>query len=108
MNQKFSITLFAAGLPTFLGVAGEMLAGHNEWRYFYATPLGFIHALALGAAFVALIVGAIGIQLPRSDNGTHAQRRSDQVTTAGSPDGTVTTITTTKETTPIVKPGESV
>lgn len=102
MNQKFSITMFAAGLPTFLGVAGEMLAGHNEWKYFYETPLGFLHAMALGAAFVMLVVGAIGIQLPRKE-GEYAQRKSDQVTSADSPDGTVTTITTTKETTPVVK-----
>ncbi len=102
MNQKFSISLFAAGLPTFLGVAGEMLEKHNSWSYFYETPLGFIHAVALGAAFIALVIGAIGIQLPRAE-GTHAQRKSDQVTTADSPDGTVTTITTTKETTPVTK-----
>lgn len=102
MNQKFSIGLFMAGLPTFLGVATEMLAGHNEWKYFYETPLGFIHAMTLGAAFIAVIVGALGIQLPRSD-GAHAQRKSDQVITADSPDGTITTITTTKETTPIIK-----
>jgi len=102
MNQKFSIGLFAAGLPTFLGVATEMIAGHNQWSYFYATPLGFIHALALGAAFVSFVIGAIGIQLPRSE-GTHGQRKSDQVTTADAPDGTVTTIVTTKDTQPIDK-----
>jgi len=101
VNQKFSITMFAAGLPTFLGVAGEMLAGHNEWKYFYETPLGFMHAIALGAAFVMLVVGAIGIQLPRADDGTHAQRKSDIVVTPDSPDGTTTIITTTKETMPV-------
>jgi hypothetical protein len=101
MNQKFSWAMFAAGMPTFLLTAGEMLKEHNQWSYFYQTPLGFIHALVLGAAFSALVTGAIGIQLPRSDDGTHAQRKSDQVTSADSPDGTVTTITTTKETTPV-------
>lgn len=101
MNQKFSITLFASGLPVFIGVATEMLAGHNEWSYFYATPLGFLHAMALGAAFIALVVGALGIQLPRSDNGQHAERKSDQVITPDMPDGTITTVTTTKETKPV-------
>ncbi len=103
MNQKFSLTLFSAGLPTFLGVAGEMLAEHNSWSYFYETPLGFLHALVLGAAFVALVVGAIGIQVPRTDDGTHAQRKSDVVVTPDSPDGTTVKITTTKETIPVPK-----
>lgn len=78
MNQKFSIGLFAAGLPTFLGVAGEMLAGHNEWKYFYETPLGFCHALALGGAFIAFVIGALGIQIPRGES-THADRKTDVV-----------------------------
>lgn len=102
MNQKFSWAMFAGGMPTFLLTAGEMLKEHNEWSYFYQTPLGFLHAVMLGVTFCALIVGAIGIQLPRTE-GTHAQRKSDQVTSTDSPDGTVTTITTTKETTPVVK-----
>lgn len=98
MNQKFSIALFMAGLPTFLGVAGEIAAQHNTWNYFYSTPLGFLHAMTLGASFVALVIGAIGYQVPRSDDGTHAQRKSDQVVNPDSPDGTTTTITTIKET----------
>ena len=107
MNQKFSISLFAAGLPAFLGIATEILAGHNnQWSYFYQTPLGFIHALSLGAAFVMLVVGALGIQLPRTE-GTHGDRKSDQVLTADSPDGTVTTITTTKETAPLSAPKDT-
>ena len=106
MNQKFSIGLFMAGFPTFLGVATEMLAGHNQWSYFYDTPLGFLHALALGGAFISMIVGALGIQLPRTE-GTHGDRKSDQVLTADSPDGTVTTITTTKETAPLPAPKDT-
>lgn len=104
MNQKFSITLFAAGLPIFLSTATEMLANHNSWSYFYATPLGFLHAIILGAAFVSLIIGAVGIQLPRGDDTTHADRKTDQVVGADSPDGRVVVITTSKETLPAPPP----
>lgn len=104
MNQKFSISLLAGGLPAFVLTATEIIShGGNTWSYFYETPLGALHLFMLGVAFAAMLTGAIGTQLPRSDDGTHAQRKSDQVVSADSPDGTVTTITTTKETTPVIK-----
>ncbi len=92
MNQKFSYSMFAGGLSTFLGLSTEMLSQHNEWAYLYSTPLGFVHALILGVAFAVTILGALGIQLPRSD--THADRKTDQVISAETPAGTTTTVVT--------------
>lgn len=103
MNQKFSISMLAGGLPAFLLTATEIIThGGNTWTYFYATPMGALHLFVLGVSFATMLAGAIGTQLPRGD-GAHASRKSDQVITPDSPDGTVTTITTTKETVPIVK-----
>lgn len=76
MNQTFSITLFAAGLPVFLALATEMLSNHPTWRSLLDSPLGVVHLMVVGAAFVALVVGAIGIQLPRSRK-FHGDRKED-------------------------------
>ena len=103
MNQKLSITMLAGGFPAFVLTATEIIThGGNTWSYFYATPLGALHLFILGMAFASMLAGALGTQIPRSADGTHAERKSDQVISADSPDGTVTTITTTKETTPVV------
>ncbi len=107
MNQKFSIGLFAAGLPMFLATASEMLSKHNEWSYFYSTPLGFFHGLTLGASFLSLVVGALGVQLPRAE-GTYGNRRTDVTPPpeAGLP-GTTTTIVTHVEPVPPTTDGKA-
>jgi hypothetical protein len=73
MNQKFSITLFAAGLPMFLLECGHMVRQHCAWAEFTTTE-GVSDLFVLGAAFSALVVGALGIQLPRTSGG---QTRAD-------------------------------
>ncbi len=62
--QNFSIATFVAGLTTFLGTAAEILERHSQWSDFTATPVGMAHLLVLGAAFMALVGGALGIKLP--------------------------------------------
>jgi hypothetical protein len=76
MNQKISWSAFTGGGTAFFAIATEILTGHNEWSYFYKTPLGFFHGLFLGAAFVVMILGALGVQLPRGGN-EHNDRADD-------------------------------
>lgn len=75
MNQKFSWAGFSAGLTLFLGTATELVTEHTTWGDF-TTPIGVVHLLVLGASFVAMIMGALGIQLPRSD-AHYGDRRTD-------------------------------
>lgn len=84
MNQKIAWSTFSTGGVAFMATATEMLGTHNEWSYFYSTPLGFLHAVVLGMSFVAMIGGAVGVQLPRSDS-AHGDRREDQVVTKPAP-----------------------
>lgn len=103
MNQKFSLSLFMGGLPIFLATASEMLAKHNEWSYFYETPLGFLHGLGLGVSFCALVIGALGTQLPRNPS-SYGQRKGDvNMPDAGVP-GTTVTVTQTTDPLPPTKP----
>lgn len=76
MNQTIAWSTFASGGVTFLATATEMLAAHNSWNYFYETPLGAIHGVVLGMAFVAMIGGALKAQLPRADN-VRGDRKGD-------------------------------
>lgn len=74
MNQKFSISLFFGGLPTFLLTAGEILKLHKDWSEF-VTPSGMGHLFILGSSFTAMLIGALGIQLPRKNS--HNERVED-------------------------------
>lgn len=75
MNQKISLTGFASGLTLFLGTATELVTEHTKWADF-KTPFGVLHLLILGGSFVLMILGALGVQLPRSDR-DHGDRKSD-------------------------------
>lgn len=76
MNQQnISWTAFATGLTTFLGMSGELITEHTTWQELM-TPLGVVHLIALGGAFVVMVGGALGAQLPRIP-GTHIDRVDD-------------------------------
>lgn len=70
MNQKFSIALFASGLPTFIYTMQHVLHQHTSWNEF-ATPAGLGDALAAGGSFVSLIIGALGIRLGSPSDREH-------------------------------------
>lgn len=96
MNQTFSWATFSAGMGIFVVTASETIRNHNEWSYFYSTPLGFFHGVLLGSSFMAIVVGAIGAQIPRSPEKNYGQRRED-IQQVGQPEGTTrTTVIVTK------------
>jgi uncharacterized membrane protein len=74
MHQTISWSTFSTGLVVFAGLAGEMITEHTQWADF-ATPLGVVHLVILGMAFVAMIGGALAVQLPRSSS--HGERVND-------------------------------
>lgn len=77
MNQTISWTGFAAGFTAFVGAASEMIDEHTKWSDFTSTPLGALHLFILGGAFVLMIAGALGVQLPRS-NSMYGDRITDK------------------------------
>jgi hypothetical protein len=76
MFQKMSLTGFFTGLVAFIGAASEVVHEHTQWNDFL-TPFGVLHILVIGAAFVVMIAGALGVQLPRNENTNYGDRRTD-------------------------------
>lgn len=77
MNQKLSLSGFVGGFAFFVSTAGEIVTEHTQWSDFFATPLGAVHLVILGGSFAVMICGALGIQIPRTDN-PHGDRASDK------------------------------
>lgn len=77
MNQRLSWVGFSAGATVFIGTASEMINEHTQWSDFTSTPLGALHLFILGFAFCGMILGAFGIQLPRTNN-PHGDRVTDK------------------------------
>lgn len=75
MNQKLSLSLFFAGLPTFLTSLGEFLARHHSWTEM-THPAAVGHLVLMTGSFCCTIFGALGTQLPR--DGRHADRVTDE------------------------------
>lgn len=75
MNQKLSLSLFFSGLPMFLLSLGEFFTEHSSWSDM-TTPVAAGHIIIMTASFISTVVGAVGIQLPRSTTG-HGDRASD-------------------------------
>lgn len=92
MNNTFSWATFSSGLVLFMGTATEVISKHNEWNYFYSTPMGMLHGVFLGASFVAMIGGAISAQVPRSSDKNYGQRKEDIQQPPAQPEGTTRTV----------------